>query len=198
MAGATPRDPSLSAGRRAGAAKARAHKAARNSGASISRIGQALLPKGEKAPGLTEHELLTYHPTCIALYQELTESEEAAHFRRTDWYSTKVILLVVSGHLNDMVDHTVVTLDPDTGREVYRRDVPAHVKVGVLNEIARALETIHATPAGRTAYALALAALAKATASESDEDAEQAERELSAAEATKVLLKRLDEHAAAG
>jgi hypothetical protein len=141
---------------------------------------------------------MTYHPACIGLYQALTESDEAAHFRRTDWYSVKIVLLVVSGHLNDMVDHVVLYEDPRTGEEVVRRHVPAHVRTGVLNEIGKALEGIHATPAGRTNYALALAALAKATAVEDEETADQAQRELSAKEATAAMMARLDKHAAAG
>lgn len=190
MGSQTPGDPTLSAGRRLGAAKARAHKSARgdakNGLASVSSIS-ALLPDGPPAPPLTDDEIQALHPVAIGLYESLTRSEEAKHFRDTDWYSVKIIMLMVSGHLHDAATKTVVNADGTT------REIQGSVKVGVLAEVNRALESINATPAGRTQYALALAALLKATgADQPDPEKEEREREVAADKATAELLRRIE------
>lgn len=187
MGSQRPGDPSLSAGRRLGAAKARQYKSARAGVASVTRISAGeLLPEGDPPPALTDEEVEGFHPTVVGLYNALTESAEAAHFRRADWFAVKIIMLMVSGHLHEAAGVEIEDADGNVKR------VGRNVKVGVLAEVNRALESINATPAGRTQYALALAALAKATgAGQPDPEQEERQREISAEKATQELLKHL-------
>ncbi len=190
MPHATPGNPALTAGKRRGAAIARQHKAAKNNAPNLRAISSDFLPDGDPPPRLTPEDINSMHPVVIGLYQSLTKSEEARHFRTTDWFSVKIILMMVTGHLNDCGGYVFVRLDED-GNEIYRREQYAGVKVGVLAEVNKALESINATPAGRTNYALALAALAKAAQPEDpDADADELARR-DAQLATEALLARV-------
>lgn len=162
----------------------------------MTKIGTNYEPSGESAPELTEVERAQWHPDCVALYESLAASGELDYFRTFDWLSAKLVLHVVSAHLWDMAGYERYVED-ESRKSGYRRvPVLSHAKVGVLNEIAAALDRIHATPAGRLAHALSVAALAKAVGAVDPEEEAQKAREVSAEEATAVLLARLEQHAA--